>query len=265
MNLESYRKQWLRYHRRYERTSYFILRRAFIKTVQSIDLSDATQENYERLIKQGVISSNAIEMAYIDLYNTIGLLHGKRVLKDIERQEKSLFTDNFQREVAKFLTNFGGQRIVTVSKSLADWLISEIAKGQQEGVSISQTVTNILKKRSFYRWQLLRIARTESTAASNYASDAASSSTGIVLQKVWVSAQDPRTRIVPEDAFDHFHMNNKRVDDGQPFQVPTKRGGIEFMRFPGDPNGSAGDVINCRCAMVKVPKRDSNGNIVRKF
>lgn len=265
MNLESYRKQWIRYHRRYERRAYLILRRAVIKTVSGIDLSDATDNNYASLIEQGIRSSNDIRKAYIEIYTTIGLLHGKRVLKDIQRQEKNAFTDSFEREVAKFLVNFGGERIRTVSRSLSDFIISEIAKGQQQGTGISQIVTNILKRRSFYRWQLLRIARTETTAAANYASDAASSSTGIVLEKVWVSAQDPRTRVVPEDNFDHLHMNGVRVDDGQPFQVPTKIGGIEFMRFPGDPNGSAGDVINCRCAMVKVPKRDRNGKIIRKF
>tara|TARA_R110000782_G_scaffold270275_1_gene370194 strand:- start:59 stop:856 length:798 start_codon:yes stop_codon:yes gene_type:complete len=265
MNLESYRKQWIRYHRRYERTAYSILRRAVVKTVKSIDLSDANEDNYERLVKQGVLSSDAILNAYIELYNTIGLLHGKRVLKDIRIEEKGLFEDDFFRQIAKFINNFGGQRIKGVSDTLADFIISEIARGQSEGVGVSQIVTNILKKRSFYRWQLLRIARTETTAAANYASDSASSSTGLVLEKVWVSAQDSRTRVVPEDSFDHLHMNGKRVDDGKMFEVATKRGGVELMQFPGDPRGSAGDVINCRCAMVKVPKRDANGRVIRKF
>ena len=30
----------------------------------------------------------------------------------------------------------------------------------------------------------------------------------------------------------------------------------------GDPKGSAGNVINCRCSVAVVPKRDDNGNLV---
>lgn len=266
MNLESYRRQWIRYHRRYERIAYLILRRAFIKTIAEIDLSNATEDNYEALIKQGVqTNSVTIQRAYIQLYETVGLMHGKRVIKDIERQAKNLFTDTFQREVIQFLANYGGNRIRTVSNTLAEFIIRELSIANLDGISISQAVTNILKKRSFYRWQLLRIARTETTAAANYASDAASSTTGIVLQKVWVSAEDSRTRVIPEDEYDHLHMNGKRVDDGQPFFVRVRGGGVEPMRFPGDPSGSSENVINCRCAMVKVPKRDSNGNIIRRF
>lgn len=264
MTLEQYRRQWARYHRIYERRSYFILRRAFIKSISDIDLSTANESNYDTILKNG-FTQQAIQDAYVELYTTIGLQHGRRVLRDIERESKSLFSDTFERDVIRFIVEFGGRRITTVSNTFLDFILHEIAISSFEGTSISQVVTNILKRRNLYRWQLLRIARTETTAAAGYASDTASSTTGLVLEKLWVSARDPRTRITPEDEFDHFNLNGMRVDDGEPFEVDRKSGGTEFLRFPGDPMGSAGNTINCRCSVVKIPKRDSNGNIIRRF
>lgn len=264
MTQDAYRRQWLRYHRIYERRAYYLLRRSFIKAVKDINLSLATPNNYEQIIREG-FNYKTIQGAYFDLYETIGLLHGKRVLKDIENQTKNLFTDTFRSKVIEFLLSYGGDRIRTISITYLDWIIAEIGSGNLEGNSISQIVTSILKKRSFYRWQLLRIARTETTASAGYASDIASSTTGLVLEKVWISAQDNRTRRIPKDKYDHLNMNGKRVDDGQLFEVPIKTGGFEYLRFPGDPSARAGNVINCRCAMVKVAKRDENGKIIRRF
>jgi hypothetical protein len=38
----------------------------------------------------------------------------------------------------------------------------------------------------------------------------------------------------------------------------------ELLMFPGDPAGSAANVIQCRCAVSLRPKRDVNGNIIMK-
>jgi len=39
---------------------------------------------------------------------------------------------------------------------------------------------------------------------------------------------------------------------------------LPALQFPGDQkNGSAGNVINCRCAVAQRVKRDKNGNIIR--
>lgn len=54
--------------------------------------------------------------------------------------------------------------------------------------------------------------------------------------KEWDSSGDQRTRD------DHFAADGQRVPFDQPFIV-----GGEALMFPGDPNGSAGNVINCRC------------------
>lgn len=264
MTINQYRRQYLRWQRTYERSAYLILRRAFIKTASNIPIENLTEENYIDVIRDS-IDSREITKAYSDLYTKIGITHGDRVTRDIVKQQKSIFSDTYKRQVTQYLANYGGKRIQLVTSEFVEYIINQITEGLTDGQSISNIVNNILKRRSIYRWQLLRIARTESTASAGYASDVASSTSGIVMEKVWVSAQDSRTRIVPEDQFDHYHMNEVRVPDGEKFKIPSKEFGFVFMSFPADPQGDAGNVINCRCSMIKVVKRDENGNIVRRF
>lgn len=262
MNINEYRRQWLRWRRIYERDSFTIMRKAFIKAIKQMDLTGVDEFNYKVLLPSR-LPRDVIFQGYLDMYTYVGLKHGRRVLRDIRRQQqKDLFGDAFQRLITPFLRSFAGSRIISVGNTFADWIIEQIAVGLEKRLTIPEIVSEIVRRRSIYRWQLLRIVRTEVTAAAGYASDVASSQTGIVMEKVWVSATDPRTRRVPDDSFDHLEMNNVRVPDGQPFQVPNNMGGFELMRFPGDPNASAGNVINCRCSMIKVAKRDSDGNVI---
>ena len=57
-------------------------------------------------------------------------------------------------------------------------------------------------------------------------------------------------------------MNLVKVPADQPFKVPSKSG-VQDMMYPGDPNGSAGNVINCRCSSAIVPRRDKDGRLIR--
>jgi len=52
-------------------------------------------------------------------------------------------------------------------------------------------------------------------------------------------------------------MNGKRVGYNEKFNVSGQE-----MEYPGDPNASAGNVVNCRCTVAVVPKRDSNGDLI---
>ncbi len=87
------------------------------------------------------------------------------------------------------------------------------------------------------------IARTETGKAANYGSMIGTAATGLVTIKEWIAARDARTRRVPPDAFDHFHMDGIKVAYDEKFNVKTKYGGFEQMLHPCDPSGSAGDVI----------------------
>ena len=92
--------------------------------------------------------------------------------------------------------------------------------------------------RSVWQTRAVRIARTEATAAYNAGALEAMLQEGAGV-KVWLATGDPRTR----DA--HLEAHGACVPVRDQFQV-----GGEKLLMPGDPSGSAGNVINCRCTMV---------------
>jgi uncharacterized protein with gpF-like domain len=98
----------------------------------------------------------------------------------------------------------------------------------QEGSALSRARANL-------------IARTETHNAANSAAHEAIRSTGLPVLKEWVTALDGRER--PE----HANVSAVPIPLNSPFQV----GGEELM-YPGDPSGSAENVINCRCAVAHV-------------
>ncbi len=96
------------------------------------------------------------------------------------------------------------------------------------------------------------IARTESHAASQDAGHAAAEgiadATGLTLTKEWVSTNDDRTRESHRDA------NGQTVGMSEPFIVGDEK---DELQYPGDPDGEAAEVINCRCVAVYAADTDA--------
>jgi len=112
----------------------------------------------------------------------------------------------------------------------------------------------VSKSQSFYKWQALRIARTETTSASNLAAIKTGEDSDLELTKTWISVKDDRTRL------DHVVENNQTVDFNEPFKMADG----SLLMYPGDVNAKASQVINCRCTVAFTAKRDSEGNLIFK-
>lgn len=94
------------------------------------------------------------------------------------------------------------------------------------------------------------IARTSVVPAANGAHDEVAGIINdevVALDKEWLTAQDDRVRDW------HAEADGQRVPYGEPFDV-----GGEALQYPGDPAGSAENVINCRC-VVLYPEADQAG------
>ena len=261
--IRQYRKQWLKWHNGYERSARVIFQRAFKEIAKDIPFERMTVGTYKSYM-QTHVSKEKIFDSYVKVYSEVGTKHGKRVGVQINKQinEKNFtvdgFLNEFQKTLIKFLVTNEGSRITSVRQSYIKYLTQIMSKGIEEGKTISMIstdMTKLIKSRNFYRWQALRIARTETTAASNYAATVSSSVSGVLMDKVWISALDERTR---QGRFNHLVMNQKRVPLDKAFNVSGEK-----LMFPGDPKGSGGNVINCRCSVAQVVRRDSDGNIMR--
>lgn len=280
MNRNKYRQEWLRLHARYEREGRRMFRKALREAAMRIPFDNLDPFHYPLSIDFN-ITHDAIAEAYRAFYEKVGLSHGKRVGKGINKQLKNFdpvgFEPVLKDEVANLVRNELGKNITSVRSGLVNYLIKFFAEKVEEGMAVADIVREIQKhilSRGFYRWQIERIVRTETTTAANLGSVTAGSRTGIILEKEWISGLDARTRALSRgDRFDHLAMDGDRTDQYGVFEVPGKDG-PEFMRFPGDQGGkiagmpdipqpSPGNVINCRCAVALVPKRDENGRLVR--
>ncbi|MET7814203.1 phage minor head protein [Streptomyces sp. NPDC005395] len=105
-----------------------------------------------------------------------------------------------------------------------------------------------------WRAEAATTAVTETTLAESAgAYDAGQSSEQATGQqtarKRWVALHDPATRQLDDNV-----REAHRLADGQevPLDSPFTVGG-ETLRYPGDPSGSPGNVINCRCSVSVIP------------
>jgi len=107
---------------------------------------------------------------------------------------------------------------------------------------------------SISTYRAARIARTETTMASNLGSLTGAIKTGEPMLKVWLSTRDSRTRRGRgRNNFDHYGTypagpDGEKAELNKDFQ---KTG--EPLEHPGDYKGSAGNVIHCRCTMFYEP------------
>jgi len=136
-------------------------------------------------------------------------------------------------------------------------LKDKLNEGMKEGESISELadrVKEVMGDR--IESSAETIARTEVIGASNGGTMEAWKQSGVVKGKTWLSALDDRTRGGPEhpnDEFNHYDCHGETLAIDEPV-VGT---GEELM-YPGDENGSAGNVISCRCTLTAVLDIDWN-------
>jgi SPP1 gp7 family putative phage head morphogenesis protein len=124
-------------------------------------------------------------------------------------------------------------------KDLQKKIAGEISRGIAGGQMYSEIARNIASWARIPKNNAMRITRTEAhriqcKAASDAQQKAKSRGADVVKQ--WDSTLDGRTR------------DSHRKIDGEIRETDEKfSNGLEY---PGDPSGAAGEVINCRCALL---------------
>lgn len=238
---------------RQELQAYRVVRRNVLKIVNSIPFNNLSKATYEALIYGNVTESEIKEM-YKQIYTVL-------IEPQYKRTQRQLKADiDFETIILQWLNNNAGLRIISVHQTLIESIIKVIAEGYEQNLTVADITRNLQNKFGWYKAQALRIARTETTTATNLATVLAAENSEYELQKTWISAQDNRTRRPPKSPYDHLDMNGVTVDADRPFFVSG-----EELEYPGAPNGKAGNIINCRCKVVFTIKEDENGLPIRKI
>lgn len=141
-----------------------------------------------------------------------------------------------------------------VDETTRDQVRATLTDGLDAGEGIPQLsdrITGVFDAAKGRRAQT--IARTETNGAASLGTEQAWIQTGVVTGKRWISAGDERTRQPPDSKYDHIKPG--AVPEIVPVEAMFTMTG-ERLRYPGDYNGAAGNIINCRCTMAPVTITD---------
>jgi hypothetical protein len=208
--------------------------------------------------------SDRVSAALLALYEDIT----QRMGTDIIEQFKDGYPDMelkgaeanglFQRIWADFMESYGASRVVQIAATTRRQIAGIIRSGLAAGLS-SEDIAKAIRERTniFSALRSAVISATETHSAAMYASTNVAKASIVPLVKEWVSVEDGRTRDFGEadgvvDEFNHRIMDGQRQALDQPYRIPSEYGLDEMLMFPGDPSGSAANIINCRCSQVYV-------------
>ncbi len=206
----------------------------------------------------GVFTRDGFAKRYEGLYERIGMTFANWYAKNFDNYlKKGVSSNQFQEPWRAAFRNegilVGAQRVSLVQGTAKKTLIKVYR--QLSSDPIFQDSGEVVKAKmlrqqfdKYNKYQAERLVRTEATNAANAATmqSAQDIFPGADMQKEWISASDERTRAA------HREANGQIVDFKKPFIVK----GEELMR-PGDPRGSASNVINCRCSVAPFPKENA--------
>lgn len=184
------------------------------------------------------------ESAFVMTADRVGRQFDDALGKSFWSMEMKNATERYAEALDKFIRKWVGTKVVQISSTTVDMLQRVIQNGIEEGMGADAIARQIRQKGAeFSAYRAHAIARTEVHASSQFGSMAAAQDAGEDIFKHWVPVDDGRTRTLDNSDFDH--ANVEPVPVNRPFIVSG-----EEMMHPGDPAGSAGNVILCRCAMT---------------
>lgn len=188
------------------------------------------------------------------LYLDAGLVAARamRLEQRAYKQKRASFgtNDELANAIIDYLQRFILDKAVRpISETTRDWVLRVLTKGRQEGKGVYE-ITSELEGAEFLKFQAERIVRTEIVRATNVGVVAAMEASPYEVEKEWIAAHDNRTRHT------HRALDGQKRDLGQDFKPGLAQ--------PGDPRAPAKEVINCRCVVSAVPKRDAQGRLLIK-
>lgn len=134
-------------------------------------------------------------------------------------------------------------------KDLQKKVAGEISRGLSTGMMMAEMARNIEALAKIPRNNAMRIARTEAhriQTKAAYDAQWKAKDKGADIVKQWDATIDGKTR------------DSHRKIDGEIRELDEKfSNGLEY---PGDPSGAAGEVINCRCALLQRARWNLENN-----
>jgi len=219
------------------RGMYGEIRKDLIHSFQNL----TTPEEFMQAAQSLKIDEDKVRIAYERFYLKTGMSFAKSMVKGFRGKMETKQEDDWGRIIIEYVRANTGAKITKTIKTHYEDIEritrTAVEQGIKEGWGMDKIARAIQKAEGeMDLWKALRIARTEVVAASNEGVKVGAEDLPGNKEKVWISTFDERSR--PE----HMEMDGVRVAFNENFTVDG-----ESLEFPGDPNGSPGNIINCRC------------------
>jgi HK97 family phage portal protein len=173
--------------------------------------------------------------------------HGNSTLGTLGADE-DFQLDN--ERVVDFLKKHAGEQMDGITKKTRQLMGRELSKAVEDGEDFDQMMErlNNVFKGDLAEWRARTIARTEVVTLTQFAGLEAARQSGVVEKKRWVSELLDTTRDDPKGE-DHRAMHDQTIALDDVFHVPARKGEVNLMDGPGDPEGSPENIVNCLCIL----------------
>lgn len=197
-----------------------------------------------------IFDTEELQELFNRMYGDVGLTFARHSFQVTKAQAVIKPTD-WLYEAIQFAIEYGGDKIISISKTGKDLVKQIIANATAEGIELGLSPWDlekeiekvVLDKWRFHgKFNAERIARTETLTASSYGSFIGARDTGLEIQKIWLTNMDGRERET------HAQANGQTVGMDEYFIV----GGSQMLttHAAGAPPE---EVINCRCVTQYRP------------
>lgn len=197
----------------------------------------------ERNAKAAIVSNNDVwKNAIQKTYEDIGLLNGKRVVREIEATTKGIgadFEDVFLKKLPKHIKKVTAPKLKKLNIRSYAIVSNDIQRAIDDGTSIDDLADYIREYiPATYKNRERAIARTETCEAQGYSGREAALYTGLDMTKSWLAWIDDKTRT------GHAEYNGETTSMDEPYVIDGDQ-----MMYPGDSTlgAGAGNLVNCRC------------------
>jgi len=156
---------------------------------------------------------------------------------------------DFEFKPIGVFADFINLKIKTIPKIVLTTIENELRRTIKEGIEAGEGINELTDRiKATYstidRSGALRIARTESASAISKGRYEEMKIEG-VKKHTWLTAADENVRDGQKGTFDHASLEGMTIEIGKSFNDDN-------LKFPGDPDASPGDIINCRCHTIPV-------------
>ena len=245
-----YELQLIRTRNALERKAINLTKRALkIQYTTFLDRTKSTDfRQWPQLVE--TISEEPIKNLFNVIYPMtakIAVMTRKNMLKGKASEEDVIYEGIFQNKLLKLVREKNIRSITETSQNQIRKVINSIIEQTElEGWGIEKMTSSLYKEigsnlRGNGYARARAIAQTEMISASNQAAEMAADSTGYEYRKFWSTSGLPGIR--------ETHIEAERYSDEKNGLKPDETFPNGLL-YPGDPNGSAEEVINCRCTVL---------------